>query len=91
MEASFGKRPATLVRRLIWELRVSHILEVRRRRRMFSGKAKMVRPSGMALSIQRARSGADWEYFSTISLRRVSASARLRALKMQAAHVAASL
>ena len=26
----------------------------------FSGKAKMLRPSGMAFSVQRARSGADY-------------------------------
>lgn len=30
MEASFGKRPATLVRRLIWALRVSHMLHYRK-------------------------------------------------------------
>ena len=55
MEASFGKRSATLVRRLIWVLSVSHIFEVRNRLRNASGDKNIVRPSGMAFSIHWAK------------------------------------
>ena len=57
-EDSFGKRPTTRVRRLIWELRVSHMFEVRRRLRSASGKLKTERPSGMFCSAQEASFGA---------------------------------
>ena len=53
-----GKMETTLVRRRICLFRFSSMLEVLRRRRTGSGRLKMVKPSGRAVSIQVARSGA---------------------------------
>jgi asparagine synthase (glutamine-hydrolysing) len=48
IESVFGKSPATRVRRLICVLSVSQALEVRRRFRLCSGRAKIWSPSGIA-------------------------------------------
>ena len=58
IESVFGKSPATFVRRFICVLRASHMLDVRRRLRLCSGRLKTVRPSGIAESIQALRPGA---------------------------------
>lgn len=47
---SFGKSPTPRVRRLICELSISHLLEVRRRWRLVSGKLKALSLSGMFCS-----------------------------------------
>ena len=82
IESVFGKSPATFVRRFICVLRVSHMLDVRRRFRLCSGRLKMVNPSGIAESIQALRRGAVLAYFSMSRLRRSSARARESALKI---------
>ena len=47
-----GEETDDAVRRLICEVSVSHMLEVRRRWRLASGKLKAVSPSGMFCSAQ---------------------------------------
>ena len=72
-EDSLGNRPTTRVRRLICELSVSHMLEVRRRCRLASGKPKTVSPSGMFCSAQVASLGALFSWVLTNSASLASA------------------
>jgi len=64
-DASLEKMEVTRVLLRICLLIISQRLEVRRRYRMGSGKAKTVNPSGRLGSIQAASFGAAVEYFST--------------------------
>ena len=68
---------------MICELSVSHMLEVRRRFRLASGKLKTARPSGMFCSAQVASRGALFECALTKSASLASAWARSSALKMR--------
>ena len=81
--SGLGKMAATRVRRRICLLRASQRLEVRRRLRMGSGKAKTVKASGRLFSIQVASWGALREYFSMAAASLVWAVARSSALKME--------
>ncbi len=65
---SFGKRVATRVRRLIFLLSLSRLLEVRSFFRWGSGRAKTVRLSGTLASSQSARFGADYLYLAAMVL-----------------------
>ena len=53
-EAPFGNSPTTRVRRLIWLLSVSQVLDVRVFVRCSSGMLKTAKPSGMLVSAQSA-------------------------------------
>ena len=83
IESVFGKSPATRVRRLICVLSVSQALEVRRRFRLCSGRAKIWSPSGIAVCIQLLKSGALLLYFSMSASSLASACSRVSALKTE--------
>jgi len=82
-EDSPGNNPTTRVLRLICELSVSHLLEVRSRFLAASGKLKTMNPSGRLASPQAANCGALLAYSATKAANFSSAWARSSALKMR--------